>query len=228
MNEIELSHNDELINNKRKENITVSGYCSTDAFAKEPISDNGIESKNTISQRRMISPKYSSNYIDSEPSSILRKADVLLDCIDGWFLQWADKLVNEENAGFAVIHICFSYFEFIEQMIEGESSNNSSKIFFKKGIKFVFPNCPEQAIDMLYAKGRCGLFHSGMAKNGILLRDQEQAIVFENGNCYIDKKKFLNAIRSNFYEYIKKIKEEHNCEAIDNFNKGWKIIHYSS
>jgi hypothetical protein len=176
-----------------------------------------------------ISPNYNSDYLSDDSS--LKKIDVFSDRVNGWFLDWADNLNdNKPHAGFAVLHLSFSYFEFISIFMKGEDSNNRSKAFFKEGIKAVFPELNEQSellfenfVEILYKKARCGFFHSGMAKKGIILKDHKNTITFQNGNVFIDRYKFVKSIRDHFNKYISNLKNN-NSHLIDNFLKAWDIV----
>ncbi|MFA6143106.1 MAG: hypothetical protein WC738_07435 [Candidatus Omnitrophota bacterium] len=177
-----------------------------------------------------ISPNYDDSYL--KDATYEKKVNVLSDCINGWFLNWAEKLNVEEHAGFAALHLCFSYFEFIAQFIYGESSKGKSKEFFKKGICTVFPSVNEfenkekdKFIDILYNNGRCGFFHSGMAKKGIIIFDHENIITLNEDNIFIDRYKIVERIKSHFKEYINKLKTTDNIIEKDNFLKTWENLH---
>ena len=175
-----------------------------------------------------ISPNYTSDYLSD--NSDLKKIDVFSDRVTGWFLDWADDLNNKPHAGFAVLHLSFSYFEFISIFMKGEDSDRRSKIFFKEGVSSVFPELNEQSeqfiddfIELLYKNARCGFFHSGMVKKGIILQDHENAITFKNGIVYIDRYKFVSTIRNHFNKYVSELKSKK--DLIEKFLKAWDIVH---
>lgn len=177
----------------------------------------------------MISPNYTSEYISDNSTN--NKIDVIADRVNGWFLNWADDLNNNKpHAGFAVLHLAFSYFEFIAIFLNGKDSQSKSKIFFKEGFLSVFPDLTskpksivDDLLDILYKNARCGFFHSGMAKKGILLLDHENIISFQNGNIFIDRYKFVNAIKQHFNKYIDDLRSG-NVELTNNFLKAWDIV----
>ena len=177
----------------------------------------------------MISPNFNSDYISSNLTK--NKIDVIADRVNGWFLNWADDLNdNKPHAGFAVLHLAFSYFEFIAIFLNGEDSHSKSKRFFNQGFLSVFPDLsgkPESIVDelleILYKNARCGFFHSGMVKKGILLHDHDKIISFQNGNIFIDRYKFVGAIKRHFNKYIEDLRNG-NTELTKNFLKAWDIV----
>ena len=76
----------------------------------------------------------------------------------------------------------------------------------------------------MYKSGRCGFFHSGMAKKGIILKDHDSDITFEGDNIFIDRYKIVESIKKHFNNYINKLKTGDQL-LIEKFNKAWSIVH---
>jgi hypothetical protein len=68
-----------------------------------------------------------------------------------------------EHSGFAVLHICLSYFELIGSIIAPQLKSGKA---FVEGVKHVFPSLFMSPVDgeilakHLYKGGRCGLYHA--------------------------------------------------------------------
>ena len=180
---------------------------------------------------RAISPNYVSE--DLSDNSYNKKIDVFEDRVNGWYLNWAIHLNDQPcgHGGFAALHLAFSYFEFIEIFRRGKDSDKDSAKCFKDGLLYVFPNLKNWKDDTLnkfqkiiHKQGRCGFFHSGMAKAGIVLEDLNDAVIsFDGANIYIDRRKFVNSIMGHFNEYVQQLRNE-TQPLLDNFLKAWDIV----
>jgi hypothetical protein len=125
------------------------------------------------------------------PPTIEDKIRTFYERILGWQLHIADLLANGgqplgkshpidpvEHSGFAVLHICLSYFETIGHYEHGDPPAPATGVkgyFFKEGAKSVLPQLGqdygeeefEQLLDRLYVGVRCGLYHNSMTKVGV-------------------------------------------------------------
>lgn len=141
----------------------------------------------------MISPNHTSDEMNN--SSAEEKIDFFEDRTRGWYLNWAKKLRKKQHAGFAVLQILFSYFEAIMEYKTGTSSAGKSEKYFKDGFLEVFPEVMNREnyllyIGNLYHNGRCGIYHSGATRAGVLITNGEEAVSFDIGNINIDLAKF--------------------------------------
>ncbi|MGG5504261.1 hypothetical protein ACPDHQ_12635 [Myroides odoratimimus] len=140
--------------------------------------------------------------------------------VKGWFLHEADKLIRyrNKNKGFIVLMICLSYFEGVEEYKTGRLSNNNSKQFFRNSIERLYPGQFTQIqLDELYGQGRCGLFHNGMVRGQIIIRNSFQnSIEFDNQRIKISPKKLLTDIMDDFENFISLLRQDQN--ARNNFN----------
>jgi hypothetical protein len=117
--------------------------------------------------------------------SFEQKVELFYEQTLGWQLHIADLLANGgatfeanggrpsypvdavEHSGFAVLHICLSYFELIGSVIVASSKNTRSVTRFKAGAADVFPmhfngsQWGERLLNRLYKGARCGLYHAG-------------------------------------------------------------------
>lgn len=140
--------------------------------------------------------------------------------VNGWFLDQAEKLIryNNQNKSFIVLMICLSYFEGVEEYIVGRFSNGRSREYFRNSVNRVYPGqFSDRQIDDLYGEGRCGLFHNGMVRGQIIIRnDFPNSIEFDNERIRISPAKLLRDIKIDFEAYIRLLKEDEN--ARNNFD----------
>lgn len=168
--------------------------------------------------------------------------DVFEDRMKGWMLDWAEHLndKNFEHSGFAVLHIGISYFEAIAIFIKGENSKGKSSSFFKFGFRDVFKNYIKewsgskikQVEKLMYENGRCGFYHTGMAKKEIGLQNGELFTVIEEkensenvDSVRINRYKFIAGIRKHFEGYISQLRDSQETELRKCFINGWDIFH---
>lgn len=118
------------------------------------------------------------------PLPFEQKVEVFYEQTLGWQLHIADLVANggrtfgEEkpvqairHSGFAVLHICLSYFELIGSLVS--SRQQSPTAAFKSGVQRVLPDLidgsPESAplLARLHEGARCGLYHEGRTRPGV-------------------------------------------------------------
>lgn len=133
------------------------------------------------------------------PVPLAKKVELFQSRIRGWQLEVADECANginglpaDPHAGFAVLHLCLSYFETIGKYEAGNMGDSDSKKYFKLGLMSVFPNLKrrrpelfEKRAEFLYKAGRCGLYHASQASNGILLGPPPSALRFAPKRNYV-------------------------------------------
>lgn len=125
----------------------------------------------------------------SPPLTFDQKVEVFYEQTLGWQLHIADLLANGgttfgefklgqggypvpviRHSGFAVLHICLSYFELIGSLLQAKPQSSSKA--FNVGIRAV-PDAidPSSAtgkvLRKLYDGARCGLYHEGRTRLGI-------------------------------------------------------------
>lgn len=189
-----------------------------------------------------ISKNYDTSYLQNNGIDLGHFINVFEDKIKGWYLDWADKLKEEEHAGFAALHIGFSYFEAISKF---KNSTKGSGKGFKKEIERIFhkdflkdttldKKKTDSIVKLLYDEGRCGFFHSGMSEKGIALEDGDPAIRVkaEDIDTYgkvikvrIDVKKFIQAIQKDFDLYLNDLrKSSDGSKERNDFKNRWNEI----
>lgn len=171
------------------------------------------------------------------PKDINDKIKIYERQVKEWFLNPASTLLEQEQNrfknSFIVIMICMSYFEGIEQYRTGIRSNSMSRQCFKDSIERLYPEKfkdQDKNLNNLYSKARCGLFHDGMVRGGVIFSSGfNESIEFEdNGNkIKINPKLLLQDIRKDFEKYIDSLKDENNAEfqsTREKFNRMFTVL----
>jgi hypothetical protein len=97
--------------------------------------------------------------------------------VEGWLLGPAIEMIKMGIGyrAFALLAMVTSYFEMIAKYSEGFVGERSSGVYFKKGLKLVFPTMSlpddEPLLDGIYNRVRNGMYHVGMTKPKVLLVD---------------------------------------------------------
>jgi hypothetical protein len=156
-----------------------------------------------------------------DPTNAFDKIRIYKRQVNGWFLDEADKLVKykNQNKGFVVLMICLSYFEGVEEYKVGRRSNGRSREYFKNSIGRVYPNhFTDNQLNDLYSEGRCGLFHNGMVRGQIVIRNSfPNSIEFDGDRIKISPSKLLRDIKIDFEDYIHLLQVDTN--ARNSFNR---------
>ncbi|HWA95100.1 MAG TPA: hypothetical protein VG844_10915 [Terracidiphilus sp.] len=120
------------------------------------------------------------------PLTFEQKVEVFYEQTLGWQLHIADLVANGgktfgevnpvqvdyevrniRHSGFAVLHICLSYFELIGTLVSSTATRPSDTDKFKAGVKAVLPSLfkgtsdDDALLKVLYKGARCGLYHLG-------------------------------------------------------------------
>lgn len=158
-----------------------------------------------------------------DPNNLDDKIIIYERQVKGWFLNRASRLLRGKNNGFVILMIAISYIEGNEEYRTGVSSNGRSRDFFVRGMKRIFSiEGHSNQLKDFYKQVRCGLFHSGMTKNKVIITDNvnSQIIDFsENESIKINYRKFLKTIRYDFNKYLIILKNPQNLNERSSFNQ---------
>jgi hypothetical protein len=140
------------------------------------------------------------------PLTYEEKVEIFYEQTLGWQLHIADLIANGgttfeqlntsqpgykvpsiRHSGFAVLHICVSYFELVGSVVSSETSSTKR---FHAGVKEVLPEMfkgtseDDTVLQLLYKGARCGLYHSARpgAPVGLGQPDNEMAIAYDRGS----------------------------------------------
>jgi hypothetical protein len=128
----------------------------------------------------------------STPLTFAQKVEVFYEQTLGWQLHIADLIANGgttfgesklgtpgyavisiRHSGFAVLHICVSYFELVGSVVIPRSPKASDTEKFKTGVKRVFPELfnasgdGDRLLKLLHKGARCGLYHAGRTRQKV-------------------------------------------------------------
>ena len=176
-------------------------------------------------------------YATLDPKCLDDKIKIYEREVKEWFLDPASSLLRDHsfNNAFIILMICMSYIEGVEQYKTGVPSTRRSKMCFIDSFKRLYPNRFRNVeLEKLYDKSRCGLFHNGMVKGGVIFNYSfEEPIKFENNGeiIKINPRILLEDIRNDFEGYIRELKTI-NCADMDdelkilkeNFNRMFTVV----
>lgn len=177
-------------------------------------------SKNYYTQNGAVYDKHDAQQIKLNMDDVKTKINIYEDRVKEWFLEIAERLKKDNEAGFVILSIAISYIEGNQQFREGKDSNRQSQAFFIKGMRRIFDKAdvPEEILKDYYKQVRCGLFHDGMTrKNAIISGEFPDPLRHINGVIRINPHKFLDKIREDFRNYIQELKS--NKKLRKNFEK---------
>lgn len=164
------------------------------------------------------------------PLDIDSKITIFHEQTKGWQLDIADQTIDRiGHSGFAVLSIAFSYFEMIGKYQNGFASTGQSKKYFKEGFYSVFPELTSQPEDVadtllnsLYESCRCGLYHRGLTKAGILLTGAiDVPITFDvaQKKVTINPKLLIANLQLHLQDYVSKLRDPLNAQLREKFEK---------
>lgn len=139
-----------------------------------------------------------------------------------WFFDIAEKLKDNNEAGFVILMIATTYLESNQQYREGAPSNGRSNEMIKKALARMFPSMQESEQEIFIKGVRCGLFHDGITKKGILIHASQNEIYrFENNDLIVNPHKLLDEVEKDLDNYINVLKNTGNATERTNFEKMW-------
>jgi hypothetical protein len=145
-----------------------------------------------------------------------------------------------QHAGFATLDILFSYFEIIGKYETGYVDKYESKSHFRQGVYSVFPQLKmptppsvlgvqgivhtiaDEVLDLLYEGVRCGLYHTGITNNRILLTGSVPnplAFDLQHEMLIINPHLLVPALNTHFASYVAKLRNDENSVLRANFEK---------
>jgi hypothetical protein len=186
--------------------------------------------------KHLISPNFEYNYI-SGTSNLEKKIDVFEDQINGWYLDFTEKIKGLQDSEYAVMTLTFHYFENIAKYQDGNTGNGRSGHYFKKGFRSVFPDLEawgkdlrDSTLSLFWELGRCGLYHASSVGNRITINDNQKQVVMvdkkdrPNPNAFVNTKLWLIVIQQHFKDYISSIRDKTNSVGRSNFEKRFNKV----
>jgi hypothetical protein len=179
----------------------------------------------------------SPNHLDTDypPEKTLeQKIEIFTDRVNGWQLyiaqQCADKILH---SGFAVLHIVSSYFEMIAKFKIGFQGKKSSGYYFKKGFEDFLSQFPylsaisrDELKKRMWEGVRCGLYHSGITRDALLLGDFPYSIEFNESTrkLHINPHRLVPDIQVHFQSYLRDLNNLENNELRRNFEVTFEYL----
>lgn len=167
-----------------------------------------------------------------DPRDIDDKIKIFERMTTGWFLDVAEELQRSCRQkhiwNFAGLMIAVSYVEATQRYIEGkECKKLKSGLLFSKGISRISgQRLSEDQLTLIYKHLRCGLFHEGMTKQGILLSNQYPEIFdFSDPDILrVNVDSFITKVKEDFSNYLTLLKNGENEEARKRFDEVFDIM----
>ncbi|MCY4559439.1 MAG: hypothetical protein OXF79_24320 [Chloroflexi bacterium] len=189
--------------------------------------------------KQMLTPKYDHEKIANP--SLADLIDVFEDAWKGYILVPAQVLLNTDYGDIAAMTLLCPYFESIEALHRGKSSDNRSKEFFIAGFQRVFEEilgpadeqAARNAAEAIYVNVRNGVAHTGFPKDPVHFQRIKPKAFFLtyplSGDGQLDTTKpvrsiFFNAQRIHdtvnwhLEHYVKTLRQPHETVLRDNFN----------
>jgi len=169
-----------------------------------------------------------------DPREIESKIKIYEREVMGWFINPAKDLLEDNPMAnsFLVIMVCMSYIEGVEQYKSGRSSANRSRECFIDSLKKIYPNkFSNDELQRLYDKSRCGLFHNGMVKEGVIFNNDDfpEPLAFDENEEYIkiNPTLLLADLEKDFNSYLQKLRESlthHDNNELQNLRNNFDTM----
>lgn len=153
--------------------------------------------------------------------------------VEGWFLAPAREIYTsiKEQASFVILSICFAYLEGVQQYIDGKSSKDASKTFFRDSFNRTFGSCGLTSTQIygLYDQGRCGLFHDGMTRTQVIydMSLGQAFAVRHNGSqdlFHFHPAHVLQSVEKDFADCIAILNDPNNNEYRKRFDSMFSVV----
>ena len=191
--------------------------------------------------------KHNLSDISWPPPTFEKKVEYFYERALGWQLHIADLLANGgqpfgvetsiprvPHSGFAVLHICLSYFETIGHYEQTDPAMNTSTDYFKAGVRSVLPDVVkdhEKIVDdllsALYKGARCGLYHNSMTVPGVGLGQPPggDAIIYEADQkiLVISPERLPKVLKQHLERFRAALLDPENATLRENFEKRFNI-----
>jgi len=184
------------------------------------------------------------NYKDTDfagPLTFEQKVDLFYQQTLGWQLHIADLIANGgdtfgenetvpkiRHAGFAVLHICFSYFELIGSL-SPSTRRLSAEAAFSRGVQNVFPGLvkdskeSQKLLKRLHEGARNGLYHDGRTRSGVgLARPPDgSAINYDpaSGTISISPERLPRVLKAHLEQFRRELMDPENVLLRDKFGR---------
>ncbi len=160
-----------------------------------------------------ISPNHFRHDFSAAPS-LDEKITVFHDQLKGWVIDVARTIAGRvPHSGFAVLMALSAYFETVAKYREGNTKTTDSKVFFKKGLGWVFPGrFNDDEATLIYGEVRSGLYHAGITGPAVLLSGgfpDALSCQAAGGRTFIlaNPHKLPGVLERHFREYVERLRD---------------------
>lgn len=186
----------------------------------------------------MLGPTISASHVQ-DPPTLDDKIRIFEDRVLGWQIDVAGAVINGtgatgpiEHSGYAAMSILISYPEMIQQHREGDVSQGSSKATFRRGMADIFRSIDLQnaddvtALNLFYTSVRCGLYHNGMTKLGVLLSgdfDHPVAVDSSRRIVLVNPHRWPGVLQDHFRRFLSELRDPSNMTLRTNFESRFDV-----
>ena len=190
--------------------------------AKKPAYRASTIWNNSVKQR--LTPNYGHEKLADPTCADL--IDVFEDAWKGYVLSQVEVLLNNPNGDIAAMTLLCSYFESIEALHRGESSDRQSREFFVRGFLRVFedvsdPPAARTAAEAIYRQVRCGVAHTAFPTRVVHIQRSYRAAfivtyrLVPNGrigtdspiaSVLVNAERMYHAVNWDLYRYLKTLR----------------------
>ena len=164
---------------------------------------------------------------DDIPKTIEEKIDVFEARVNGWQLDIAQSLIDNQvqHSDFAKLHIVINLFEVIGKYRAGYTETKKSAHYFKEGMRYVFNQVEqdkeaEKHFTTVYQQIRNGLYHIGHTMPGIRIVSSKHNSFSRDpstGDLWVNPDGVILDLRSRINDYITELRCPENVDLRKNF-----------
>ena len=190
--------------------------------------------------KQRLTPNYDHEKVANP--SLADLIDVFEDAWKGYILVPAQVLLNTPNGDIAAMILLSPYFESIEALYQGKSSDGKSRKFFVAGFLRVFEKTSgladerhaKNAAEAIYHNVRCGAAHTGFPTHKVNLQRTNQNAFHLTYSRLLDgqldaaspvhsilfnAQRIHDAVGWHLDHYVKVLRHPHETNLQDNFNR---------
>lgn len=173
-------------------------------------------------------PDYTSkNHPQGIPLDVNQQILLFEKRVHTWILDYAKMLLNENNAGFAILIILNAIPEMLAQF---RGHVGSVEELYREGLLYIFPEIQGEhedfIINELYSHKRNAIAHMGFTSSNIILNGQHPNLTLcnlnENTFIILNPVEWYNQVNKMFEQYIIELKDNSNKELRDKFAERMK------
>ena len=190
--------------------------------------------------KQMLTPNYDHKKVENP--SLVDLIDVFEDALKGYILTPAEVLLNSPNGDIAAMTLLSPYFESIEALYRGKSSDGNTPEFFVAGLMRVFEKTSgladeqvtKNAAKAIYVNVRNCIAHTGFPKDTVhfqrirpeafhlsysLSSDGQPDTASPVCSILFNAQRIHESVNWHLENYVKTLRQPHETFLQDNFNR---------